>query len=187
WSLKHLATTGQRSLFRYSRQVRNRMRRSIDRQPILWTCWAARALETGQCPNTHTERGGCAYIKGDQRPVRVAIQAAVGPRLTIRIVASPSRIVARPSGGGIGSGGTGRQRCNSGDGARLHTDLASIVICDGCGTARTDHDRVADICVNAASNRLKAFALIDRQVAIAGLNSCGSPASAANDNGEPNR
>jgi hypothetical protein len=120
-------------------------------------------VETGQCPNTNTERSGGAYVKGDQRPVRMAVKAAVGLRRTIRIVASPS-------GGGIGSGGAGRQWCNSRDGARLHTDLAPIIIYDGCGTARTDHDRVADIGVNAADNRLKAFALIDGQIAIARLN-----------------
>lgn len=117
-------------------------------------------MKIGQCPNTNTERSGCAYANGDQPPVRVAIQAAVRLRRTIRIVASPS-------GGGIGSGGTGRQRRNSSDGARLHTDLAPIIIYDGCGTARTDHDRVADIGADAARDRLKSVALIDGQIAVA--------------------
>jgi hypothetical protein len=134
---------------------------------------------TGHCPNTDTEHSGCAYGNGDQRPVRVAILAAVRLRRTIRIVASPS-------GGGIGSGGTGRQWRNSGDGARLHTDLAPIIICDGCSTARTDHDRVADIGVDAAGDRVKSSALIDGEIAIAWLDR-GRPGRARHKHGAAKR
>src|SRR5262249_33852044 len=73
----------------------------------------------------------------------------------------------------IGSCGAGRQRRNSGHGARLDIDLAAIVVSTRCGAARTDHDGIAGIGGRAAVNRLKALTPTDGKVALARLDDGG--------------
>src|SRR5690242_14020188 len=71
--------------------------------------------------------------------------------------------------GSIRSRRAWRQRCDRGDGARLHVDLAAIVIDHGRRTGRSDHDRVTDIGIGLGLDGLKALALIDGQIAGAWL------------------
>jgi hypothetical protein len=74
---------------------------------------------------------------------------------------------------GIGSGGAGRQWRDGGYSAGLNIDLAAVVINDRCGALGTDHDRVADIGRDAASDWLETLALIDGQIAESGLHYSG--------------